>query len=158
MGLSTEEMKWKTIRANKYFQVCLSDITLKDISTMTIVIKFVSPYVPRCLQLCLLVHHQGLHTSVEVNGTEAATPGNRRSFQFQKSFQFSQCCFWMPNSICKTNKRRFVGIFPVFSCLFCGRPAGGVYIGVPVQSKAVFTHLRSTIEDKSHFHQIICGF
>ena len=34
-----------------------------------------SPYVPRRLHLSFLVHHQGLHAAVEVNGTEATAPG-----------------------------------------------------------------------------------
>ena len=45
---------------------------------MIVLLELVSsPYVPRCLQLGFLVDHQGFHTAVEVNGTEAATPGNK---------------------------------------------------------------------------------
>ena len=33
-----------------------------------------SPDIPRCLQLGFLIHHQGLHAAVEVNGAEAAAP------------------------------------------------------------------------------------
>ena len=80
-----------------------------------------SPDVPRCLQLGFLIHHQGLHAAVEVNGAEAAAP---------KKGRFSFCLLSL-----------LLDGFTFSLLVSFASPAYIVYIYIAIYSEAVFTHL-----------------